>query len=424
MTAPYRLPLFILFATLIGLSGCKSSQNTTASNEDEAGGKSKKGELSNNFAANPEVTALYFDASTYQANENWPKAIEKYKAVLDKAPRHATTHFNLADVYFNMGDYKKAQGFAEDALKYMDEPNPWFYRLMGQVYTRQREHDKAAQVMEDAVAAFPSDTDLMIELAQTYLSQGEYDRVLTLFDRIEQKAGPDPDISQRRVEIYKFTEQEEKALQALKKMVADFPNADEPRQQYVELLMKMGREAEAVAILENSLKDSPGDGFALFSLIEYYKEQGKTDKANALKKQAFDNPKVPLSTKMQYLIEMMRTAQGDADNAEIERYIRSLHKDNPEDALLLAMMGELYMQQEKPDDARRYFKQSLEQDELNKQVWQTLIQLEQNEENWESLASVTDEALILYPNDLNFNYFNGIAHLQNENYKQAKRPLE
>ena len=401
--------------------GCKSGDQTTGTRPSSSG---KKGQPTDNFAAAPELADVYFDAATYQANRNWPKAISGYQKVLSKYPKHATTHYNLAEIHAKKGEYEQAQNHIEKALKHAQAPNLWFFRLASNIYNSQRKYEEAAAVLEEALVAFPKDVNLMLELAQSYLTQGEYDRVLALFDRIEEKTGPDQDISQRRVEIYRFKEENDKALGALKKMMTDFPLSSEPKKQYVKMLIQLGREAEAVAVLENSLKDNPGDGFALFSLIQYYEEHDEQEKAAKLKRQAFDNPAVPLNVKMQYLVELMRVAENDEDESEITQYIHKLYKENPQDGLLLAMMGQVYEDQEKPDSARIYYKLSLVQDELNKMVWQSLMNLESQAGNWDSLRVITDEALILFPNDLQFNYNNGIAQVQTENYKQAKRPLE
>ena len=88
-------------------------------------------------------------AAQHQGND--ALAIEKYRAMIEKAPHLAPAYNNLGMLYFNQHDFAHAAQVLERGLA-IDPEMPTASALLGMSYYQTGEHEKAAPLLEAAVA--------------------------------------------------------------------------------------------------------------------------------------------------------------------------------------------------------------------------------------------------------------------------------
>jgi protein O-GlcNAc transferase len=97
-------------------------------------------------------------------------SIEYWKAI-DLNPDMAEAHFKLASIYYErVWDY---QALGElDKVERIDPNYPGLYSLLGKIYNRMSEPDKALEAFQRALALHPEDSDAHYYVGTIYQQQG------------------------------------------------------------------------------------------------------------------------------------------------------------------------------------------------------------------------------------------------------------
>jgi Tfp pilus assembly protein PilF len=101
---------------------------------------------------------------------SFDQALEAFNAAL-KDELYTTPEyplFNMATIYFEMKQYKKAQEKAKQALDYNSHYAP-AWELLGRLFIQQGNESQALEALQHAILEFPGYTEAHWELAQIYI---------------------------------------------------------------------------------------------------------------------------------------------------------------------------------------------------------------------------------------------------------------
>jgi tetratricopeptide (TPR) repeat protein len=132
-------------------------------------------------ALDPKLAAAHMMlASGYEAQQDYDKAVERYRAVLAASPDHAIALNNLAyALAVHRGQAAEALGFAERAVALTNGRSPeiadtlaWVQHLLG----RDRE---ASEILQRIVRAAPERAEYRMHLAAVYAAVGKLEEAAT-----------------------------------------------------------------------------------------------------------------------------------------------------------------------------------------------------------------------------------------------------
>ncbi len=141
--------------------------------------------------------AYYRKALTYDPNYLWAidgigseylkqgkqqEAIKQLKKVIEIDSEFPQVHLSLARAWYSMGNLNPA---LSEIKKYNDlSPNSYVgLELMGQIYLKKRQTDKAAEAWIEANKADPYRTLPLIRLAELYLNEKKYDETYEILKK-------------------------------------------------------------------------------------------------------------------------------------------------------------------------------------------------------------------------------------------------
>jgi len=131
-----------------------------------------------NDEVTPEVQSLYAEARAAQAHGDSAIAIQKYQAMLKRAPHLAAAYNNLGMLYFNEHDYPHAATVLERGLGL--NPNmTTASAMLGMSYLEMGESSKAEGPLETATRAHPDDDNLQMALARVLINLSKYQEATT-----------------------------------------------------------------------------------------------------------------------------------------------------------------------------------------------------------------------------------------------------
>lgn len=102
-------------------------------------------------------------AVTYQMQENFPAAIEQYRAWLSHYPGYPQAYYGLAKVYYGLKQYEQAIEYSEQAMR---------------IYLQADQRAPAA--------------DARMLAGQSYMNQGQYKQAIRYFKASERQVGARP----------------------------------------------------------------------------------------------------------------------------------------------------------------------------------------------------------------------------------------
>jgi len=109
------------------------------------------------------------------------KALQVYKQILDRFGPEADAYFQMAQIYGNGGDYRKAA----EALKGMLEIDPGNFEIkkaLGDAYLRCDSTSAALRIYNELVEVNPQNLELRAAIAHAYLTKQDYDAAAEQFD--------------------------------------------------------------------------------------------------------------------------------------------------------------------------------------------------------------------------------------------------
>ncbi len=160
----------------------------------------------------------------------------------------------LAQHYAGQKDYNKAAEYLEDALKNPAATEDSKRELLGQlarVYLLQKNYDRAASSMQRYVALKGADNaEIFLLLAQIQYKRKQYVESAAALDKaLALQKNPQKELLQSALAVYYSIGSFDRAAQVIQQLVAqDFNNA-ELWQQWVSLYLKAGKHAQALDVM-------------------------------------------------------------------------------------------------------------------------------------------------------------------------------
>ncbi|MBX3102372.1 MAG: tetratricopeptide repeat protein [Bacteroidetes bacterium] len=381
-------------AVLLVLPACRSSRTNQ---QGKTPARAVQGKISPELKI--QLTDLYIDAATKEAQEYYDDALNGYMAVLKLYPDHAAANYHVARLLHRNGTHENALPYAEKAVK-LDPHNIFFHQLLARLYLYDNQHEKAMKTLENARKYFPDDTELISDLGDHYLRAREYEKALGLYDTLMNRRGADAELLRQKKEVYLYLNRQAEAVQTQLRLVEEYPAIKEYRYELYDLYLATDNPDAARVLLENLLKENPSDAFALFRLIEKYQESGENRKADSLAAIAFALPDIDLEEKVQYLLRLDTQPDDTLQQNRIDGLLEQLRLAHPDNSILSSYMGERMLRRGKLDDARIWFKRAAIQEENNLSLWMKLIQVDAELNRMDSLQADARMALDIYPNNV------------------------
>ncbi|WP_431052020.1 XrtA/PEP-CTERM system TPR-repeat protein PrsT [Roseateles sp. L2-2] len=246
-----------------------------------------------------EPRALYLTAVLAERRKDGAAAKAALKAVttaLDPVPiefiRYRPQALMLNGLaHFGLGEMEKAKPYLEYAQRVT--PNSPLSKLLAQVYMAEPNLDRAAEVLEAYLKAYPGDGQALVMLATLQMAQGRHARATALM---------------------------QEALKA--------KDAPEFRTALGLSLLRSGQSSDAVGELEKSFQRDPRQTYAGMALVTLYLRGGQTAKAVAVADQLVKQ--APTSPSAWIQLGLARRTAGNAAGAR-EAY----QKANQLDPLLI-----------------------------------------------------------------------------------------
>ncbi|MGC9470424.1 MAG: tetratricopeptide repeat protein [Bacteroidales bacterium] len=344
------------------------------------------------------------------------RAIILYRECLKIDPENTASLYELSNIYNYLGDKELAVQYAEKAFE-NEKSNKWYGMLLAGLYHQEGNIDKAIEVYREMAAGNPEEMDIKYNLATLYVSNGEYQDALTIFEEMEQSLGITEMVNMAKYNIYSKEGKHRQAANELKRLISAFPEEIKYRGLLAELYDEMGEDEKAVKAYQDLFKIDPENGLAQMSVSSYYRRKREYGKSLEWFEMAVENPEIELDDKIQAMLVYLNQPDIlEKYSQKIEIIIEKLAGEYPEEINAMALAADYYIKTKNPERARPYLKKMTEINPENFGVWEQWIFMENEAANYVEIVRIAEQAMKIFPEVPNLYLYICIGLFQIEEY--------
>lgn len=374
-----------------------------------------------------EAVRSYVDGLMHFENEDYEQALDKLTFAHLKLSDHAGVSFALADVYLATRDLTNASYYGKIAAE-QDPENKWYHLKLAQIYRQAGRNDATIEAYKTALEYHPDDTDILFQLAESYVNFGELLEANAVYDKIMQKRGADFAIHLRKFRNFNALQMRDSALTELQEMREIDPGNLATLRTISQFYLELNETNLALEILNEAKERNARDPQTLLLLAEIYVEQSDWDRLGDVFVSMLQDPLIFPSQKM-----------------ELVRFIYSQYQNRPSEEVLAQQTGEVLtaFSENEPDYgpaqllAAEYYLQKGEMDaalgklqQANKlmpeqpDAWRQRVQMLFQMERYEDVISISDSANTYASDDAFVQFFIGASYMLTDQPDEALMWLE
>ena len=414
IASKYKAYFWVLLLASVFTVSCNSTKKATADNSKSQ--TEKFDQL--------QFDQFFLEGLKQKTLGNYDKAQAYFMRCNKMAPTQAAVLYELAQLDERSANYQGAYEKMEIALE--QEPDQrWYLEYTAALAQYLSKYDVAADAYSKLIESYPDNPENYFQLANTYLYANKLKEAAAVYDQLEDKMGFQEDFATQKYKIYMQLDDTEKARAEVEKLREHNPEDVQYYGMLAKLYRQEGETEKAIEIYKKLLITRPNDPNIHLSLYEFYTEAGDTAQAFQSLTKAFESPDMNIDNKIGVLLNYYKATETDPTlKPQAYELLDAVIEAHPEDPKGYAMYGDFLFRDEKLEDARKMFYQSIEYDNSKYLVWNQLLYINSELQDVDAMITDSEEAMELFPNQPMVYLFNGLSHLQKEEYKEAAFALE
>ena len=367
---------------------------------------------------------LFFNALKQKSLENYERSITLFKKCIEKKPDFVEAYYQLSILHKKLNRIIEAKEFSIKTIE-IQPKNIWYIRNNAEVLFLNQEYNEAAKNYQSIINLEPNNEFNYYKLADTYIYDENYLKAIKVYDDLEEKKGIDKMVSMQKHKLYLQIKNFTKATKTLEDLSEKFPQDIEVLQILAEAYILANKQNKAMKIYERISLQDPTNGQLNLTLANFYRDNGDLNNSYKQLKNAFISDNVNIETKLTILASYLTIINAN-DTIKFQAFeliniLDSLYSKNAE---LYAIYGDLNYAVGEKENAKKYYKKSVGIKQSIKPVWTQILFLDVEEANYDSLLLYSEKALMFYPTEPLYYYFNGVSNSFFNNLNEAKNSLE
>lgn len=189
--------------------------------------KSKKADVSPVKELTPEQQRRYdyffLEAARLKVQKDYDAAFDVLQHCLTINPNASSALYEMAQYYMYLKQVPLGQAALEKAVENAPH-NYWYAQGLANLYMQQNETEKAAALLENMAVRFSDKLDPLYNLLEIYNRQEEYDKVIGILNKLEERMGKNEQLSMEKFRIYLQKKDDKSAFHEIESLVEEYPN--------------------------------------------------------------------------------------------------------------------------------------------------------------------------------------------------------
>lgn len=374
-----------------------------------------------------EAMRSYVDGLMHFENEEYEQALDALTFAHLKLSDQAGVSFALADAYLATGDLTNASYYGKIAAQ--EEPdNKWYHLKLAQIYRQAGRNDATIQAYKMALEYHPDDTDILFQLAESYVNFGELLEANAVYERIMKRRGADFAIHLRKFRNFNALQMRDSALAELQEMREIDPGNLTTLRAISQYYLELNETDLALEILNEAKSRNARDPQTLLLLAEIYVEQSQWDRLGEIFVSMLQDPLIYPSQKL----ELVRFIYTQYQNRPSEKVLAdqtgdvlmAFSENEPDYGPAQLLAAEFLVRQGDMEAALDKLKQANRLMPEQPDAWRQRVQILFQMERYEDVISISDSANTYASDDAFVQFFAGASYMLTDQPEEALQWLE
>lgn len=312
---------------------------------------------------------MYYAAEFHYIQGNWKQSDSLFRRYTRSSMPPGAAYHRLACIAAKNGRTDEALALNAKARQSDTSVEDWIW-LDAELYRRQYQYKKAADVYASFVVKHPRAWSAYSDAARFYSMAGEWTSVLTLCEGWEKSFGLMETIVEYRTQAFLGLGQPLKAAEQWVAMSKKYPDRSYYRLRQVNVLKQGGAAAEAKNLLDTLLVQNPRD----YEMIVLYCELNATNPGTSIPAALVNIVQtrgLAFEAKWKCLEPFTRPEHPAYDSTEA--IFRGLYRNHPNEPLATHTLGLWCLNHGKAGDAAEFLKKALQEGRQTLMLWQQYL---------------------------------------------------
>jgi len=374
-----------------------------------------------------EATQAFIDGINHFESEEYEEALDLLTFAHMKLPDEPGINFALADVYLVMRDLTNAAYYGKIAVDKAPE-NKWYHLKLAQIYSRAGRNDATIRAYQRALEYHPDDTDILYQLAETYVDYGELLESNKIYNKLLKKRGSDFNIHLRKFRNFNALQMRDSAMVELEEMRKIDPGNLTTLRTISQYYLEIGETDMALEVLNEARDRNSRDPQTLLLLAEIYVDQSEWDKLGEIFVSMLEDPLIYPTQKQElvrfiYIQHQNNPSETTLANQTAE-VLNAFSENEPDYGPAQLLAAEFFMQQNDSESALKKLEQANSVMPDQPDAWRQRMQLLFQMERYNDVISISDSANNYAPDDAFIQFFTGAAYMLEDQPEEAHQWLE
>ena len=403
-----RTVIWLLVAAVI-LGGC-SSQRVTTSQPLLRQAQVQSSPPSS--SRSPLFRYYYQQATREKIAGRYVEAYDLYKHCQTIAPDAPEVLYDLALFELMLHNDSTGLRMLRRASE-LDPANAHYKESLASYYLEHLDAEHALPALEDLSQMQPKRVEVLSQLIKLYNADQRYEDAIRALNRIEQLEGKTAQGSFQKFALYKALKQDKKAFAELEALCQEYPHEMSYRLAIGNQLLLADCTDEALSVFEEVRQKEPNHKALPLSMLEYYQRTGADSRYAAMRDSLLYAP----ATDSEIRTELMRkyigeqVKQDSAGHLRLEEAFRRLLAAFPDEIDLLQLRA-AYLATYEPANEPLFvdvMERVIRVEPDNMQAISYLIRYYGTHKDFDRLEDLCRRAVNIYPEELVFHYYLGVA---------------
>lgn len=362
---------------------------------------------------------MFFEGIKLKSLEKYDKALQQFLGCLRIDGRNDAVMYEIAQIYYFMGDMKQAEFFATGATN-INKENKWYYLLLSYIYEKTQNFQAQKAVFEQLLVLDPNNPDLYLDLAFCQIQLSDYSSALKTYNKLEKMMGITEEISIQKKLLYIRMGDVEKAAKEIQNLINAYPEEVRYYIYLAELYELNGYDKQAEEVYAQIRAMNSNSSEVHMAMGDYYTRKKELSTALEEYTLGFADSDINIDRKIQVLLEYYNITQRDKSLVpkviELAEINCLAHAEDPKS---WAVIGDFYARDSRKEEARRMYKQSIAVGGNKLLIWNQVLYLDLELKDYAQLVEDSKEAIDVFPNEPFMYLMNGFGHYELKQYQQA-----
>ena len=354
-------------------------------------------------------------------NEQHEEALTAFKICLQQNPKDAALHFAMFQTYLKQEKYTEAVYHTEQAAA-LDPTNLHYKRELAFMYGQMGKYAEAAEVFEALLKVDPKNIDYYSGGLQAYQQLKKPAKSLALIQKMELVLGANPNTVLEKFRLNIQLGKENEAIALLEAARIDFPQEPSILANLVDHYFKTENYKQGFEILKDLVAADPQNGVAALMYGEMLYRSGDRVQAKKYLHNGIMAEGPSLDQKMNILIMLLNEQQ--TPDTSIEQLVKYMTEIYPNEAKAHSIAGDYFYKAAQLSKAIAAYQQTVRQDPNLYPVWNQILLLAFETQQWTTLEKDAREAAAIFPNQPLPFFFMALVANRALNYQLALENLD